>query len=48
MNYKLTSGLVIGILILFFGFTTIHPERDNAFNNKEEDSSKVKTLVKTI
>ncbi|MBL6662195.1 MAG: lytic transglycosylase domain-containing protein, partial [Flavobacteriaceae bacterium] len=44
MNYKLTSGLVIGILILFFGFTTIHPERDNAFNNKEEDSSKVYAL----
>ncbi len=44
MKYKLTSGILIGILLVFFGFTAVHPERNNAFNNKEEDSSKVYAL----
>jgi hypothetical protein len=45
MKYKLTSGILIGILLLFFGFTAIHPELNNAFNNREEgDSYKVYAL----
>jgi hypothetical protein len=45
MNRKLNSGILVSVLLLLFGFTTIHPEFQNAFNSREEgDSYKVYAL----